>query len=35
MCDRILLEGMDVIEALTICQEEAQTALDEYWASVE
>ena len=32
MCDRVLLEGVDVIEALTICQEEAQAALDEYWA---
>ena len=35
MVDRVLLEGMDVIESLTILQEEAQTALDEYWATAE
>ena len=35
MVDRILLEGEDVIESLTICQEEAQAALDEFWANVD
>lgn len=35
MVDRVLLEGEDVIEALTTCQEEAQAALDEYWAEID
>lgn len=32
MLDNILINEMDVVEALTQCQEEAQAALDEYWA---
>ena len=35
LVDRIEIEGADVMEALTICQEEAQAALDEYWANQE
>lgn len=32
LADRIEIENYDVIEALTIAQEEAQAALDEFWA---
>ena len=35
MVQNVQLEGMDPVEALTICQEEAQAALDEYWADQE
>ena len=35
LVDRIEIEGSDVMEALTICQQEAQAALDEYWADHE
>jgi len=35
MVDRILLEGEDVMSSLQTCQEEAQAALDEYWANAE
>ncbi|MBQ6529099.1 MAG: extracellular solute-binding protein [Clostridia bacterium] len=35
LVDRIEIEGSDVMEALTICQEEAQAALDEFWAEQE
>lgn len=35
MVDRVQIEGFDAVEALTICQQEAQEALDEYWAEME
>lgn len=35
MIDRVQIEGMDPVEALTILQEEAQAALDEFWAEQE